>query len=225
MSIQQTPRKMIEIFDAHNQLPQYQRWRQMGLNEMLLENRCIFLDMPLAPDIITNQGTIASVVIKSLLYLDNLKRGSDIHLYINCPGGSVDDTMAVYDTIQFISSNVCTYCIGHAASGAAVILAAGTKGKRYALPHSKVMIHQPSGGVTGPAADIKIQAEELLRTKTMINEVLAKHTGLPVEKIAAEIERDRWMTAEQAREYGIIDEVLQVEDKQKKDSKKPNDKK
>jgi ATP-dependent Clp protease protease subunit len=193
----------------------------MGLNEMLLENRCIFLDLPLVPDILTNQGTVSSVVIKSLLYLDNLKRGSDIHLYINCPGGSIDDTMAVYDTMQFISSEVCTYCIGHAASGGAIILAAGTKGKRYALPHAKVMIHQPTGGVTGQAADIKIQAEEILKMKTMINQILAKHTGQPVEKITAETERDRWMSADEACEYGIVDEVLHEEDeKKKKDQKK-----
>ena len=213
------------IIDKHlgiyNQTHPYQRWRQMGLNEMLLENRCIFLDLPLVPDILTNQGTVSSVVIKSLLYLDNLKRGSDIHLYINCPGGSIDDTMAVYDTMQFISSEVCTYCIGHAASGGAIILAAGTKGKRYALPHAKVMIHQPSGGVTGQAADIKIQAEEILKMKTMINEILAKHTGQSVEKITAETERDRWMNADEAREYGIVDEVLHEEDeKKKKDQKK-----
>ena len=198
----------------------YQRTREMGLNEMLLENRCIFLDMPLDPSFLTNQGTICSVVIKSLLYLDNLKRGSDIHLYINCPGGSVDDTMAIYDTMQFINSDVCTYCIGHAASGGAVILAAGTKGKRYALPHSQVMLHQPWGGMTGQAADIKIQAEEIIKTKRLINEVLAKHTGQPVEKIEAETERDRFMSAEEAKEYGIIDEVLHEDsDEDKKDKK------
>ncbi|MBN1766278.1 MAG: ATP-dependent Clp protease proteolytic subunit [Sedimentisphaerales bacterium] len=190
----------------------YQRTREMGLNEMLLENRCIFLDLPLDPSLMTSQGTITSVVIKSLLYLDNLKRGSDIHLYINCPGGSVDDTMAIYDTMQFIVSDVCTYCIGHAASGGAVILAAGTKGKRYALPHSKIMLHQPWGGVSGQAADIKIQAEEIIKTKTMINEVLALHTGQSIEKIEQETERDRYMSAQDAKEYGLVDEVLQGED-------------
>lgn len=215
------PRTLIDKhLKIYNQTHPYQRWRQMGLNEMLLENRCIFLDLPLAPDILTNQGTVASVVIKSLLYLDNLKRGSDIHMYINCPGGSIDDTMAVYDTIQFISSDVCTYCIGHAASGAAIILAAGAKGKRYALPHAKVMIHQPTGGVTGQAADIQIQAQEILKMKTMINEILAKHTGQPIEKITAETERDRWMTADEAREYGIVDEVLREEEKKEKKKEK-----
>ena len=198
----------------------YQRTREMGLNEMLLENRCIFLDMPLDPSFLTNQGTIFSVVIKSLLYLDNLKRGSDIHLYVNCPGGSVDDTMAIYDTMQFIGSDVCTYCVGHAASGGAVILSAGTKGKRYALPHSQVMLHQPWGGVTGQAADIQIQAEEIIKTKKLINEVLAKHTGQSVEKIEAETDRDRFMSAAEAKEYGIVDEVLSEGGEEEKKDKK-----
>ncbi len=195
----------------------YQRTREMGLNEMLLENRCIFLDMPLDPSYVTNLGTIASSVIKSLLYLDNLKRGSDIHMYINCPGGSVDDTMAIYDTMQFINSDVCTYCIGSAASGGAVILAAGTKGKRFALPHAKVMLHQPWGGVSGQASDIQIQAREIIKTKKMINDVLVKHTGQPMDKIQAETERDYYMSALEAQEYGLVDEVLTNEDDQKKD--------
>jgi len=190
----------------------YQRTREMGLNEMLLENRCLFLDMPLDPSYVTNQGTICSVIIKALLYLDNLKRGNDIHLYINCPGGSVDDTMAIYDTMQFINSDVCTYCIGHAASGAAVILAAGTKGKRFALPHSQVMLHQPWGGVSGQAADIKIQAEEIIKTKTLICNILAQHTGQSPEKIEAESERDRYMSADEAKAYGLVDEVLHSEE-------------
>jgi ATP-dependent Clp protease protease subunit len=155
----------------------YQRTREMGLNEMLLENRCLFLDMPLDPSYVTNHGTVSSVLIKSLLYLDNVKRGTDIHLYINCPGGSVDDTMAIYDTMQFINSDVCTYCVGSASSGAAIILAAGTKGKRFALPHSKVMLHQPWGGVSGQASDIEIQAKEIIKTKELILTILSQHTG------------------------------------------------
>jgi ATP-dependent Clp protease protease subunit len=151
-----------------------------------------------------------------MLYLDNLKRDSEISLYVNSPGGSVDDTMAIYDTIRFVGSPVATYCIGRAQSGAAVILAAGTKGKRFALPHAKVMLHQVWGGVSGQAADIKIQAEEILKAKTMINEILSKHTGQPIEKIAAETERDKWMSAEEACKYGLIDEVLHEEDKEKK---------
>jgi len=133
--------------------------------------------------------------------------------------------MAIYDTIRFVGSPVATYCIGRAQSGAAIVLAAGTKGKRHALPHAKVMLHQPWGGVSGQAADIKIQAEEILKAKTMINEILAKHTGQPLEKIAAETERDRYMTAEQAQKYGLIDEVLHKEDEEKKDDKKPDDSK
>ncbi|MHC4494301.1 MAG: ClpP family protease [Planctomycetota bacterium] len=160
-----------------------------------------------------------------MLYLDNLKRDSEISLYVNSPGGSVDDTMAIYDTMRFVSSPVATYCIGRAQSGAAIILAAGTKGRRHALPHAKVMLHQPWGGVSGQAADIKIQAEEILKTKAMINEILAKHSGQPVEKIAAETERDRYMTAEEAHEYGLIDEVLREEEKEDKDKKKDKKKK
>ncbi len=208
--------EMIKQATQLSDLGSYQRTREMGLNEMLLENRCVFMDMPLDPSMITNQGTITSVIIKSLLYLDNLKRGSDIHLYINCPGGSVDDTMAIYDTMQFIVSDVCTYCVGHAASGGAVILAAGTKGKRYALPHSKIMLHQPWGGVSGQAADIEIQAKEIIKTRKMIDEVLALHTGQPIEKIRQETERDHHMTAEEAKEYGLVDEVLQPQEEVKK---------
>jgi ATP-dependent Clp protease, protease subunit len=157
-----------------------------------------------------------------LLYLDNQKRNTEISLYVNSPGGSVDDTMAVYDTMQFVSSPIATYCIGRAQSGGAVILAAGTKGKRFALPHAKIMLHQPWGGVYGQAADIKIQAEEILKAKQMLNEVLAKHSGQPVEKIIAETERDRYMTAEEALAYGLIDEVLKLEDQGKKNQPTKN---
>jgi ATP-dependent Clp protease protease subunit len=191
----------------------------MSLDDMLLENRIVFLIGE-----ITYQR--AAEVIMKMLYLDNLKRNSEISLYINSPGGSVDDTMAVYDPMRVVGSPVATYCIGRAQSGAALILAAGTKGSRFALPHAKVMLHQPWGGVSGQAADIKIQAEEILKAKIMINEILAKHTGQSVEKIAAETERDRYMTAVEAREYGLIDEVLQEEaDKEKKAAKKTNDSK
>lgn len=186
----------------------YQRYRQMSLDDMLLDNRIVFLIGEIS-------YSRAAEVIMKMLYLDNLKRNSEISLYINSPGGSVDDTMAIYDTIRFVGSPVATYCIGRAQSGAAVILAAGKKGGRYALPHAKVMLHQPWGGVSGQAADIKIQAEEILKAKTMINEILSKHTGQPVEKIQAETERDRYMTAEEAKEYGLIDEVLHEQDKDK----------
>jgi ATP-dependent Clp protease protease subunit len=203
--------------DVHNQYGPggagpYQRYRQMTLDEMLLDNRIVFLIGEIS-------YARAAEVIMKMLYLDNLKRNSEISLYVNSPGGSVDDTMAIYDTIRFVSSPVATYCIGRAQSGAAIILAAGTKGRRHALPHAKVMLHQPWGGVSGQAADIKIQAEEILKAKTMINGILAEHTGQPIEKIAAETERDRYMTAEEARQYGLIDEVLHEEGKEKKPKK------
>jgi ATP-dependent Clp protease protease subunit len=203
--------------EAYNQYGPYQRYRQMSLDDMLLENRIVFLIGEIS-------YARAAEVIMKMLYLDNLKRETEISLYINSPGGSVDDTMAIYDTIRFVGSPIATYCIGRAQSGAAVILAAGTKGKRFALPHAKVMLHQPWGGVTGVAADIKIQAEEILKAKTMINEILAKHTGQTIEKIAAETERDRYMTAEEACQYGLIDEVLREEEKKQKKGDKKSDK-
>jgi len=183
--------------EAYNQYGQYQRYRQMSLDDMLLENRIVFLIGEISYD-------RAAEVIMKMLYLDNLKRNSEISLYINSPGGSVDDTMAIYDTMLFTSSPVATFCIGRAQSGAAIILAAGEKGKRHALPHAKVMLHQPWGGVQGQAADIKIQAEQILKAKKMINEILAKHTGQPVEKIVAETERDRYMTADEAKAHTIF---------------------
>ncbi len=188
--------------------PNYQAWRQMGLNEMLLDNRIIFLDLPLDPRITINSSTVCSHVVKSMLYLQSVKRDQDIHLYINCPGGDIDDTLAIYDTMQFLKCDVATYCIGAASSGAAVILAAGTKGKRFALPHAKVMIHQPWGMVGGQASDMRIQAEEILKIKTTLCQILAKHSGKPAELIEQDTERDRYMDAHEAKAYGLIDEVL-----------------
>lgn len=194
----------------------YQRTREMTIDDMLLENRIIFMIGEIS-------YRMATEVIMKLLYLDNLKRGVDISLYINSPGGSVDDTMAIYDTMRFINSSVSTYCIGKAQSGAAIILAAGAEGKRHSLPHAKIMLHQPWGGVTGQASDIKIQAEEIVKAKQMLNDILAKHTGLTPEQIAAETERDKYMTAEEAFKYGLIDEVLEEEAENAK--KKEKDKK
>ena len=209
------PQSPIRQIEPRLQTQPYQRTREMTLDDMLLENRIIFMIGEI-------NYAMATGVIMKLLYLDNQKRGSDISLYINSPGGSVDDTMAIYDTISFIGSEVSTFCIGRAESGAAIILAAGEKGKRHALPHAKIMLHQPWGGVTGQASDIQIQAEEILKDKKMINEVLSQITGQPIEKITAETERDRYMTAEEAKGYGLIDEVLhEVEDaKTKKKDKK-----
>ncbi|MBN2514171.1 MAG: ATP-dependent Clp protease proteolytic subunit [Sedimentisphaerales bacterium] len=201
----------MQMTDARLQV-QYQRTREMTLDDLLLENRIVFLIGEIS-------YRLASEVIMKLLYLDNLKRGVEISLYINSPGGAVDDTMAIYDTIRFIGSPVATYCIGRAQSGGAVILAAGTKGRRHALPHAKIMLHQPWGGVTGQAEDIRIQAEEIIKSKKMINEVLAKHTGLTQEKLAEETERDKYMSAEEAKTWGLIDDVLREQDQTKEDKK------
>jgi ATP-dependent Clp protease protease subunit len=187
----------------------YQQFRQMSLDDLLLENRIVFLIGEI------NYARATEVIMK-LLYLDNQKRNTEISLYVNSPGGSVDDTMAVYDTMQFVSSPIATYCIGRAQSGGAVILSAGAKGKRFALPHAKIMLHQPWGGVYGQAADIKIQAEEILKAKQMLN------SGQPVERIIAETERDRYLTADEALAYGLIDEVLKLEDQDKKKSATKN---
>lgn len=190
----------------------YQRMREMTLDDMLLENRIVFMIGEI-------NYRMATEVIMKLLYLDNLKRGVEISLYINSPGGSVDDTMAIYDTMRFIGSPVATYCIGRAQSGAAIILAAGTEGRRHSLPHAKVMLHQPWGGMTGQAEDIRIQAEEILKAKQMIIELLSRHTGLTPERIAEETERDKYLSAQQAKEYGLIDDVLHQGNKDNKDKK------
>jgi ATP-dependent Clp protease protease subunit len=197
----------------YDQYGQYQRFRQMSLDDMLLENRIIFLIGEI------NYARATEVIMK-MLYLDNLKKGREISLYINSPGGTVDDTLAIYDTMRFVGSPVATYCIGRAQSGGAVVLAAGTKGSRFALPHAKIMLHQPWGGVTGQASDIKIQAEEILKAKQTINRLLAEHTGQPLEKIMSETERDRYMTADEAKEYGLIDEVLHEEGQRTEGTKK-----
>jgi len=198
---------------TYDQGPMPQQWRQMTINELLLENRIIFIDMPLSPSIYMQYGgTFGSDVIKKLLRLQYLKKDQDIHVYINCPGGSVGEILAIYDTLQYSSCDIATYCVGIAMSGAALLLAAGTKGKRYALPHSKIMIHQPWGGITGQAEDVSIQAEQILKDRQILNELLAEHTGQPVEKIEQETERDRYLTVAEAKEYGIIDEILQPEE-------------
>jgi ATP-dependent Clp protease protease subunit len=175
--------------------------REMTLEERLAEERILFLWGQVTP-------ATAGGLIMRLFELQAKQPNRDINLYINSPGGSVDDTLAVYDTIQFLSCDVATYCVGQAASGAALILASGTKGKRFALPHSKIMVHQPWGGVTGQAADIKIQAEEILKAKRQLNELLAEHTGRDIKLIEAETERDRYLTPEEAKEYGIVDDIV-----------------
>jgi len=179
----------------------YQRTREMTIDELLLDNRIVFLIGEI------NYSSAARVMMQ-MLYLENQKRGQEINLYINSPGGVVDDTLAIYDTMRFLSSPVATYCIGRAYSGAAVLLAAGAKGKRYALPHAKVMIHQPYGGITGPAEDIRIQAEQIIKMKTELSSILAEHCGKEVEQVKKDAERDRYFSATEAKEYGLVDEVL-----------------
>ncbi|HOF17501.1 MAG TPA: ATP-dependent Clp protease proteolytic subunit [Phycisphaerae bacterium] len=187
----------------------YAARREMTLEERLAEERIVFLWGEIGPN-------TAGGLIMRLLELQAKSPDREIHLYINSPGGSVDDTLAIYDTMQFLSCDVSTYCVGQAASGAAMILAAGSKGKRYALPHSKIMVHQPWGGVTGQASDIKIQAEEILKAKRMLNELLSKHTGRSVEQIETETERDRFMSPAEAKEYGIVDEIVETPEKKGK---------
>jgi len=186
--------------------------RQMGIGDLLLDNRIIFLDSVIS-------DVSANLVVMKLLYLQSENRHQDINLYINSPGGSVTATMAMYDTMQFLECDVATYCVGLAASGGAIVLAGGTKGKRYSLPHSKIMIHQPYGEVGGQVSDIEIQAQDILATRELLNEILAEHTGQPVEVIAQDTERDRFMTAKEACEYGLVDEVL----KKQSSPKKPSD--
>jgi len=179
----------------------YQRTREMTIDELLLENRIVFLIGEI------NSSSAARVMMQ-MLYLENQKRGQDIHFYVNSPGGAVDDTLALYDTMRFLSSPVNTYCLGRAYSGGAVLLTAGVKGKRFILPHAKVMIHQPYGGITGQAEDIRIQAEQIIKSKAELNRIIAFHTGQTVEQVTKDGERDKYFTAEEALKYGLVDEVL-----------------
>ena len=153
--------------------------------------------------------TSAALIVAQLLFLESEDPGKDIHLYINSPGGVITAGMAIYDTMQYIRCDVSTICVGMAASMGAFLLAGGAKGKRYALPNSEVMIHQPSGGAHGQATEIQITAEWILRTKKRMNEILAANTGRPVEQIAADTERDKWMTAQEALAYGIVDQIIE----------------
>ena len=191
----------------------YQRTREMTVDELLLENRVIFLVGEI------NQASAARVMMQ-MLYLENEKKGQQINFYINSPGGAVDDTLALYDTMRFISSDVATYCIGRAYSGGAVLLAAGEAGQRHILPHAKVMIHQPYGGVTGQTSDVKIQAEEIIKSKETLNRILADHTGQPYKTVSADSERDKYFTAAEAKAYGLVDELCELPEpkKTKKDA-------
>src|SRR6516165_3267967 len=196
---------------------EYARQRQMTLADLLLENRIVFLgSSPETGGQSPITDYLANVTIQKLLFLQYENRNQEIHFYINCPGGSVYATLAIYDTMQFLECPISTYCMGLAASGAAIILAAGTKNKRFALPNSKVMIHQPWGQVGGQVSDIEIQANEIEKERKRLNEILARHTGQPFERIEKEIERDRYFTAQEAKEFGLVDDVIMKMAEEKK---------
>lgn len=175
--------------------------RAYDIYSRLLKDRIIFIGSPV-------DDAIASLIIAQLLFLEAEAPEKDIQFYINTPGGSVSAGMAIYDTIQYIKSDVVTICMGMAASMGALLLACGTKGKRFALPNSRILIHQPLGGVSGQATDIEIHAREILLIKEKLNQILSSHTGQPVAKIAADSDRNFWMSAQEAKEYGIIDDIF-----------------
>ena len=184
--------------------------RVFDIYSRLLKDRIIFLQGEVDDD-------SANLIVAQMLFLQFDDPKADIHLYINSPGGSVTAGMGIYDTMQFLECPINTYCMGICASGAAVLLAAGTKGKRFALPHSKIMVHQPWGQVGGQVSDIEIQANEILKDRERLNKILAKHTGRPMEQIEMETERDRYFTAAEAKEFGLVDDVLQrLTDEKKK---------
>jgi len=175
--------------------------RAYDIYSRLLKDRIIFIGTPV-------DDTVANLVIAQLLFLQMEDVTKDINVYINTPGGHVTSGLAIYDTLQFVKCGVATYCVGQASSMGALLLAAGRKGKRYALPHARIMIHQPWGGAQGAAADISIQAKEILRLRETLEELLARHTGQKLEKIKQDSDRDYFMSAEEAKAYGLIDEVI-----------------
>lgn len=186
MVIEQNPRGFERAYDIYSRL---------------LKDRILFIGTAI-------DDTVANLIIAQLLFLQMEDSAKDVNVYINSPGGSVTSGMAIYDTIRFLKPDVATYCVGQAASMGAVLLAAGRKGKRYALPNSRVMIHQPWGGVQGQASDISIQAQEILKLKDKINSILAHHTGKSVDKIQKDTDRDYFMSAQEAKDYGLVDEVI-----------------
>ncbi|MBI5674935.1 MAG: ATP-dependent Clp endopeptidase proteolytic subunit ClpP [Nitrospirae bacterium] len=184
--------------------------RAYDIYSRLLKDRIIFIGTPI-------EDLLANTVIAQLLFLQTEDPDKDIHLYINTPGGVVSAGLAIYDTMQYIKPDIATYCIGQATSMGALLLTAGTTGKRFALPHSRIMIHQPIGGFYGQATDVEIHAREMLRMKEVLNNILIKHTGQPMEKIKLDTERDYFMSSEESKDYGIIDEVIKTLKKQKVD--------
>lgn len=187
--------------------------RSFDIYSRLLKERIIFLGSQV-------DDAIANLIIAQLLFLESEDPESDIHLYINSPGGSVSAGLGIYDMMQYVKPDICTYCTGLAASMGAILLAAGTKGKRYSLPHSQIMIHQPLGGVQGQAADIAIQAKQILLLKEKLNHILVKHTSQPYEKIEKDTDRDRYMSADEAKAYGLVDTVVTQRTKLGKQSEK-----
>ena len=175
--------------------------RAFDIYSKLLKERIIFLGTPI-------DDTVANLVMAQFLHLEAEDADKDINLYINSPGGEITGLFAIYDTMQFIKPEIATYCMGQAASAAAVLLAAGTRGKRHSLPHARILIHQPYGGAAGQAADIEIQAKEITRMRELLERVLAHHTGQPIEKVAKDTDRDFIMSADEAKDYGLIDEVI-----------------
>ncbi len=176
--------------------------RSWDIYSRLLEDRIIFIGSPIGDG-------LANSVIAQLLYAQKVDKARDVHIYINSPGGSVSAGLAIYDTMQYVSCPVETVCVGMAASMAAILLAAGAPGKRYALPHARIMLHQPWGGVQGTAADVEIEAEEILEAKNILTRILAKHTGRTIEQVDKETDRNKYFSAREAREYGVIDEVVE----------------
>jgi len=176
--------------------------RSFDIYSRLLKDRIIFLGMEI-------DDHVANVVMAQLLHLDSEDPGKDIHLYINSPGGVVTSTLAIYDTMQYVNSDVSTICIGQAASGAALLLCAGAVGKRFALPHSRVLLHQPAGGASGQAVDIDIHAREILRLRDLLDEILSNHTGQALDRIRSDTDRDFILTAREAKEYGVIDALIE----------------
>jgi ATP-dependent Clp protease, protease subunit len=176
--------------------------RAYDIYSKLLKERIVFLGTPI-------DDNVANIIIAQLLFLESEDPSKDIYLYINSPGGHITSGLAIYDTMQYVKSPIVTMCIGQAASMGAVLLTGGAKGKRYSLPHSRILIHQPLGGVQGQATDINIQAKEILRMRDEINRIFTEHTEQPIEKIALDTERDFYMSPEQAKEYGIIDEIVE----------------
>jgi ATP-dependent Clp protease protease subunit len=187
--------------------------RAYDIYSRLLKDRIIFLGTAI-------DDHVANTVIAQLLFLQTEDPEKDIHLYVNSPGGIVTSGLAIYDTMQYVKPDICTYCIGQAASMGALLLTAGTKGKRFSLPHARIMLHQPMGGFQGQATDIEIHAREILKVKDTLNKILAAHTGQPLDKTRTDTDRDFFMSGREAKDYGLVDEVIDTTNKKKQESQK-----